>query len=249
MNDKLQEIRFTHHWLCFLKVLIWRTRASMFLMGKTQRRPHCLSACQTPPSLLLIPPRICAHPHSRRPRARRSSLLLSTRRSSYRPPLLPSRPAAPPSWSAACRRSGGCPSLAWTRVSYVSRGRRTAASFTEELDTSFPAMSAPGSWRRGTRCVRCAGCRSSRSSSPTSAETDRARVCTGHINMRVTASDDGCHRRHHRYGNGRTSFSFICTFALEDGKGLLVPCLWGSRLKTNNVWVPGENTESAHRFI
>lgn len=172
-SDKLQKIIFTHRSLCFLKVLIWRTRELMFLMGKIQSR-H--SGCQTPPSLLLIPPRIFAHPHSLHPRVRRPSLLLSTHRSSYQQLLLPSQPLPPPTWSVACRRSGGCPSLAWTRVSYVSRGRRTAASFTDELDTWFPAMSAPGSWRRGTRCVRCAGCRSSRSSSPTSAETDRPRM-------------------------------------------------------------------------
>lgn len=133
--DKLQEIIFTHHRLCFLKVLIWRTRASMFLMGKIQERPRRPSGCWTPPSPQLIPPRISACPHSLHPRVRRSSLLLSTHRSSYQQRLLPSRPPPPPTWSVACRRSGGCPSPAWTRVSYVSRGPRTAASFTDELDT------------------------------------------------------------------------------------------------------------------
>lgn len=44
----------------------------------------------------------------------------------------------PPSliWSAACRRSGVCRSHAWTRVSSVSPGRRTAASSTDGPDTS-----------------------------------------------------------------------------------------------------------------
>lgn len=156
---------------CFLKVPIWRPTAWIFQMGKTLKRLH--SACQTPRSLFLTPPRIFAHPRSHRPRRRSSSLPLLTRRNPRRHPPPVTQPLPPPSWSAACQRSGGSPTLAWTRVSFVSPGRRTAASSMGELDTSFPATSAPGSWRRGINCVRCAGCRYSRSSSPTSAETDR----------------------------------------------------------------------------
>lgn len=151
----------------------------IFQMGKMLKRHRRHSAYQTPPSLLLTPPRIFAYPprniahrHSQRPHLRSSSLLLLTRRNSHQHPPPLTQPLPPPTWSVVCRQSGDCPSLAWTRVSFVSLGRRTAASFTGELDTSFPATSAPGSWRRGTNCVRCAECRSSRSSSPTSAETD-----------------------------------------------------------------------------
>lgn len=137
---------------CFLKVLIWRPTAWIFQMGKMLKRCRLHSACQTPRSLFLTPPRIFAHPPrifahppSHRPRRRSSSLPLSTRRNWRRHPPPATQPLPPPSWSAACQRSGGCPTLAWTRVSSVSPGRRTAASYMGELDTSFPAMSAPGS--------------------------------------------------------------------------------------------------------
>lgn len=144
---------------CFLKVLIWRPMAWIFQMGKMLKRPRLCSACQIPRSLFLTPPRIFphpprifahpprifAHPHTHRPHRRSSSLPLSTRRKSRRHPPPVTQPLPPPSWSAACRRSGGCPSLAWTRVSFVSPGRRMAASSMGEPGTSFPAMSAPGS--------------------------------------------------------------------------------------------------------
>lgn len=66
---------------------------------------------------------------------------------------------------------------------------------------------------------------------------------------RTTASDRTPHRLHRRYGNLKISFSFICTFAQEGGKGLFVPCFWLSRLKTNNVWVCGGNAESSHVYL
>lgn len=107
----------------------------MFLMGKIgKRRRRCLSGCQTGPPLLM-PPGIFARPRCLHPPARRPSPLLSTHRSFYQQPLFPSRPPPPPTWSAACPQSGGCPSPAWIPVSYVSRGQRMAASFTGELGT------------------------------------------------------------------------------------------------------------------
>lgn len=205
---------------CFLKVLIWRRTAWIFQMGKMLKRRHLPSACQTPRSLSLTPPRTSAHPprtsarpHSHRPHPRSSSLPLSTRRNWRRHPPPATQPLPPPpSWSAACQRSGGCPTLAWTRASSVSPGRRMAASSTGEPDTSFPATSAPGSWRRGTNCVRCAGCRYSRSSSPTSAEAGRdcpRQPLTTDLTRVIVATVT------------QESVSHLSAlFPLEDGKGL-----------------------------
>lgn len=187
-----------------------RTTASTFRTGKDRRLLSCLSACRTPPSLLLTPPpplqtpRTSSQAPSRPPpaRSRTSGLLTpsppppSTPRSFSRLPpqihhlLFLLLPPPPPSWSAACRRSGACRTRASTRVSSVSPGRRTAASCTDAPDTSCPATCARGSWRRGTSCVRSAGCPSSPSSSPTSAETRTRGHEEGNVENEETSTSE-----------------------------------------------------------
>ncbi len=176
-------------WLCLLKVLtLMRMKESMFLMGKEQkllsshrRTRHSLLVTPAP---LLPTPRTSSAPLSLHPPppSRISGLVTP----SPPPPVTPRSFSHLPLsihlhllfllwqsliWSAAYRRSGGFRTRAWTRVSFVSPGQRTVASFTVELDTWCPATSVPGSWRRGTSCVLCAGSLSSLLSSPTSAET------------------------------------------------------------------------------
>lgn len=136
--------------MCPLKVLMLkRMKESMSQMGKERKLLSCHRACRTPPFLVRTP-RTSSPPPSLPPPSRSSGLPTPSppppatppwtpRSFSHLPPqvlhlhslLLPWSP----SWSAACRQSGGCRTRVWTRASSVSPGRKTAASFTDERDT------------------------------------------------------------------------------------------------------------------
>jgi len=147
---------------CLLKVLTLKTmKESTFQMEKERKLLPTRLVCPTP--LALLPtPRISSHPPSPPPPP--SPRRRGSGHQTHSPPLLtpPSTPRSfshlpqlllqprlllshSLSWSAACRQSGGCRTRALTPVSSVSPGQRTAASSTDELDTSCPATCAPGS--------------------------------------------------------------------------------------------------------
>nr|XP_019964494.1 PREDICTED: E3 ubiquitin-protein ligase Mdm2 isoform X1 [Paralichthys olivaceus]XP_019964495.1 PREDICTED: E3 ubiquitin-protein ligase Mdm2 isoform X1 [Paralichthys olivaceus] len=117
-----------------------RTKESMFQMGKGRELLLCRSVSLTAPPPLPTPRISSPPPSPPPPTPPRTPRSFSSRPSHVHLLLLRSQ-----SWSAACLRSGVCQSRASTPASSVSPGPRTAASSTDERDTSCPATSAPGS--------------------------------------------------------------------------------------------------------